>query len=396
MSRNRSLARTALVASLLTCASARAGAPASLDEMLTPHLARHGLPALAAAVVKGGEVIAVGAVGTRRAGAQIAVTRDDRFHLGSDTKAFTSLLAAIFVEEGKLRWDSTLAEVFPKLEAKIDPGLRKATLAQFLSHTSGIPGDNEAFKDLLGESMLQDGNLDELRAWLVGRWSVLPLASKPGEKFAYANINYIIAGTMLERVGGATWEELVMGRIFAPLDLRTAGFGPQASLGKIDAPVGHGEVDGKPKAFLAGPNGDNPPILGPAGTAHMSVLDFARWAGWHAGGGRRRPELVRPETLKTLHTPVIPMSLKEGAPGTPSAGKYALGWGEKSVPWAPEPLLFHGGSNTHNIAYIWIDTKADFAMVLLTNIGGTKADEALRALSSELYAKFAGPGPGPL
>ena len=175
---------------------------------------------------------------------------------------------------------------------------------------------------------------------------MLPLESNPGEKFAYANMNYVIAGAMLERVGGKTWEELVIERIFAPLDLRTAGFGPQASLGKIDAPVGHGEVDGKIKAYLAGPNGDNPPILGPAGTAHMSVLDFARWAGWQAGEGRRGPKLVRPETLRKLHTPVISMTIKEAAPGTPPSGGYALGWGEMSVPWAPEPLLFHGGSNT--------------------------------------------------
>ena len=200
MSLNGSLARTALVASVLSCASAGAAAPASLDEVLTPHLARHGLPALAAAVVKDGEIVAAGAVGTRRAGVQIAVALDDRFHLGSDTKAFTSLLAAMFVEEGKLRWDSTLAEVFPKLEAKMDPGLRKATLAQFLSHTSGIPGDNEAFKGLLGKSMRRDGNLDELRTWLVKRWSVLPLESKPGEKFAYANMNYTVADPVLPAV----------------------------------------------------------------------------------------------------------------------------------------------------------------------------------------------------
>ena len=169
MTRNRSLARMALVASVLSCTSAWAAAPASLEEMLTPHLARHGLPALAAAVVKDGEIVAAGAVGTRRAGEQIAVTRDDRFHLGSDSKAFTSLLAAMFVEEGKLRWDSTLAEVFPTLEAKMDPGLRKVTLdAVPLAHQRH-PGDNDAFKDLIDESMIRDGNLDELRAWLVER-----------------------------------------------------------------------------------------------------------------------------------------------------------------------------------------------------------------------------------
>ena len=58
------------------------------------------------------------------------------------------------------------------------------------------------------------------------------------------------------------------------------------------------------------------------------------------------------------------------------------------------PLLYHGGSNTLNLAYIWLEPKSDFAMVLLTNIGGPEADRALKALSSELYAKFAMPKGG--
>src|SRR4029453_18458701 len=99
-------------------------------------------------------------------------------------------------------------------------------------------------------------------------------------------------------------------RVFVPLDLRSAGLGPQASLGRVDAPLGHAMVDGKPKAFLAGPNGDNPLILGPAGIAHMSVLDFARWAGWHAGEGTRGPPLVKAETLRTLHRPGTSMPPK--------------------------------------------------------------------------------------
>jgi len=56
-------------------------------------------------------------VGTRRADTVIPVTIDDRFHIGSDTKAMTSLLAAMLVEGGKIRWDSTVAEIFPELVA---------------------------------------------------------------------------------------------------------------------------------------------------------------------------------------------------------------------------------------------------------------------------------------
>ncbi|MDQ2844679.1 MAG: beta-lactamase family protein [Acidobacteriota bacterium] len=90
-------------------------APKSLDRTLDPYLKQFGLPALAAAVFKDGVVTASGAVGTRRAGKDLPVWIDHRFHIGSDSKAFTSLLAAQFVESGKLRWNSTLAEVFPEL-----------------------------------------------------------------------------------------------------------------------------------------------------------------------------------------------------------------------------------------------------------------------------------------
>jgi len=372
------------------CSITSACAFSSLDAMLEPYLEKHQLPALAAAVVLNGEIVAAGATGTRRAGTKMPVSLDDRFHLGSDTKAMTSLLAATLVESEKLRWDSTVADIFPELAEKMNPALRKVTLQQLLSHTSGIPGDNDEFGTLLGKAVLQDGNLDEMRYWLVQQWSLLPLESSPGTKFAYANMNYVIAGAMIERTAGKTWEELITELIFEPLGLKSAGLGPQTTLGRIDATLGHTYIDGKLKAFLSGPNGDNPPIIGPAGNAHMSVLDFARWAGWNAGEGKRGPKLVQAETLKKLHTPVVSMPLKQDArPGTPAHGKYALGWGEVQVDWAPEPLIYHGGSNERNLAFIWVEPKRDFAMVLMTNAGGEKADQALHALSQELYRLYA-------
>jgi CubicO group peptidase (beta-lactamase class C family) len=190
-----------------------------------------------------------------------------------------------------------------------------------------------------------------------------------------------------ERVGGKTWDELIREGIFTPLGLRTAGLGGQATLGKVDAPLGHLMIDGKPKAVLASPNGDNPMVVGPAGIVHMSVLEFARWAGWNAGEGKRGPKLVRPETLKKQLSSVISFEIKNAATGTPSSGKYGLGWGEAAVDWAPEPLLTHTGSNNMNLAQIWIESGRDFAMV--TNIGGAKADKGLKALARELHAKFA-------
>src|SRR5215212_1049501 len=364
---------------------------ASLDSVLQPYLARYDLPALAAAVVKNGEIIASGALGTRRIGTNAPVTIEDRFHIGSETKAMTALIAAMLVEGGKIRWTSTVGEVFSELAATMDPALRGVTLEQLLSHTSGIPSDTEADEKLIQQSFTQEKlNLDELRFWVVKQLVTRPLQSQPGAQFAYANMGYLLAGAMLERVSRQTWEELIVERVFDPLGLKSAGLGPQATLGRVDAPLGHEPREGaRPKPLLAGPGGDNPEVIGPAGTAHMSVLDFARWAGWNAATGRRGPGLVKPETVQKLHTPVIEMpSRPDAPPGTPALGHYGYGWLTIVLPFSRESFLFHGGSNQLNVADVFLQPKQDFGMVLMTNIGGRKADDALKALAEELYIRF--------
>jgi CubicO group peptidase (beta-lactamase class C family) len=150
-------------------------------------------------------------------------------------------------------------------------------------------------------------------------------------------------------------------------------------------------VDGKIKAVLAGPCADNPLAIGPAGIAHMSVLDFARWAGWNAGQGKRGPHLVKPETLKRLHKAIVTMPTPKEAPiGTPPAGRYGLGWCEIDLDYSPNPVVYHGGSNGKNIARIWFDPQKDFAWVILTNIASAKADEGIKSLSKELFQRCTG------
>jgi len=378
-----------MIATVVLWFSPAVAAGASLDVELRPYLTQYDLPALAAAVVKNGKVVSSGAVGTRRMGERIPVTLHDRFHIGSDTKAMTALLAAMLVEEGKLQWAATVSDVFPELSGETDPRLGKATLVHLLSHTAGIDDNREEYEKAMIDSCFQGGNLDELRYGFLKTCAKAPLAADPGTQWAYSNIGYIFVGAMLERKTGKTWDELITERIFRPLGLKTAGLGPQASLGKIDAPLGHLRVDGRFKAFLAGPNGDNLALIGPAGIAHMSVLDFARWAGWNAGEGKRGPALVKAETLKTLHRAIATTPPRKAAPGTPSQGRYALGWGELQPAWASYPILSHAGSNTKNLAKVWIDTRRDFAMVFMTNISGEKADQALDGLAERLYRRFA-------
>lgn len=88
------LLRVPALALAVIAATGFAHAAGPLHETLHPYLARYELPALAAAVVRNGRVVASGAVGTRRAGANVPVALGDRFHLGSDTNLYTTFAGA--------------------------------------------------------------------------------------------------------------------------------------------------------------------------------------------------------------------------------------------------------------------------------------------------------------
>lgn len=372
----------------------------SLDARLEAVRAAHALPAIAAAVVKDGAIVAAGAVGTRVHGQRIPVTVDDRFHLGSDTKAMTATLAGMMVDAGTLRWTSTIGEVLGAEIPEMNPKLAAVTLEQLLSHSSGIPSDNEEIVKIYSSPDHFDFNLMPLRLRAIAAWRHHEPKVPAGSPFQYSNLGYIIAGAMIEQAAGVPWEQLITERLFAPLGLRTAGLGPQATIGKLDAPVGH-QVDGHgiitPMPW--GPAADVPPVMGPAGVAHMSILDFARWAGWNAAAGRRGPALLKPETLARIHRPhVRTPRLDHPAPGTPTTGEYALGWGVVTFDWARRPVLTHNGSNSMNLAVILVDPAGDLGIVVATNFPEQRADAAARELVEALYKQHtpaARPSPAP-
>ena len=113
----------------------------NLGDMLTRLRQQAELPALAAAAMKGGVVIASGANGVRKVGETTPVTILDKFHLGSCTKAMTATLAAILVEQGRMRWEHSLAQVFPERAAKMHSSFRGVTLDMLLTHRSGADHD---------------------------------------------------------------------------------------------------------------------------------------------------------------------------------------------------------------------------------------------------------------
>ena len=345
-------------------------APANLGSKLHPIRAKHKVPALAAAVVHGGKITACGAVGFRREGGNIPVTLDDKFHWGSLTKSMTATLAAILIENDKLGWQSTLGDVFPDLKDAMHPDWSATTLEWLLQNRGGAPNTLDA--DGLWSRMWRfEGKPTEHRMFLLKELTAKPPAKKPGSTFVYSNAGFSIAGAMTEKVVGASWEETIQDRLFKRLGMSSVGFGAPATPGKEDQPWGHTFTTTGFKPVPPGPGADNPVGISPAGRAHGSILDLAKYAAFHLAGSRGKGDLIKSDSFKRLHT---------AAPDQ----NYAMGWNVVSRPWAQGNALTHTGSNTMFYAVIWIAPKMDFAVVVATNagshIGALACDDSAAAL----------------
>ena len=334
-----------------------------VSRLLAPILAQHRLPGMVAAIVEGTDVIAAGAVGVRELGRPEKVTLEDRFHIGSCTKAITATLCAILVEEEELSWDSTLAEVFPKLRGKMRPQYRAVTLEQLLTNRGGVPHDLNA-DGLWRRLWAHRGRPTGARRLLLQGVVARPPEAKPGTKFIYSNGGFSIAGHMAEVVTCSPWETLVRDRIFEPLGMSSGGFGAPGRRARHDQPRGH-RPTGEP--VQPGPKADNPVAIGPANRVHCSIIDWSKFVALHLRGAQGDARLLTEATFKKLHTPV---------------DDYAMGWMVVSRPWANGRALTHGGSNTYWYAVTWIAPERDFAVLVMCNHGGAAqaCDEAVSTL----------------
>lgn len=348
-----------LLVSALTCCviSLYAGPPASNDMTQSLEVIRkkHDLPALAVVVVKDGRICDRVAVGVRKWGDPTLVTTNDVFHIGSDTKPMTATLAAMLIEEGKLRWDTTIADVFPELKGKMDKQYETVTVEQLLTHRGGVPGAPPAAA--WKRAWEQQGTLTQQRREFIEAVLSQPPEAPPGTKMIYSNQGYAIIGAMLEKLAGKPWEKLITERLFKLLHMDSAGFGPPGTMGAVDQPWGHTRKLGVTTPLQV----DNPPAIAPAGRVHCSLDDLARFTIFHMQRGQAGG-LLKPETLVKLQTP-------------PAGGDYACGWVVVKRGWAGGNALIHAGSNTMWYVVMWLAPEKDFSVVVATNIAGADAEK---------------------
>ena len=329
------------------------------------------VPAIGAMIVKGDTILEMGVSGLRQADQSIAVTLNDRWHIGSLTKSMTATVAMKLVEQGVITLDSTIIDVFPTLTGQIKFQYETITLGQLLSHTGGLIRELPSFREQ--RWFINDSSLTEQRR----QWTIEMLNTESNIEIgahSYSNAGYVIAGHMLEAVTNMSWEDLMRQSLFEPLQMNNTSFGEPDIDGTLEQPRGHIFQNNRWENRLFSQGAVNPPVMAPAAYVGLDMTSMANYLIAQLSGARGGDNVIHASSYQTLHSPV-----DQG---------YAMGWYEMQRDFTTSKLLYHNGTNGFWTAQMWLIPDEDIALFAVSNAGGEAAADATNEALVALLTRY--------
>ena len=247
-------------------------------------MARDQIPGVAVGVVQRGHLTFARGFGYRDVQNHLPVTPDTLFALGSCSKAFTATAVALLANEGRIALDTPVRTYLPDFVLQDPVASATVTPRDLLTHKSGLPRH-----DLFWYQA--PFSRDEL----YGRLRFLEPSGRPRARSRYNSLMFVVAGRIIEKVSGESWESFVASRILVPLDMRRTVLSAEAMEADADHAAPHAVRDGAVRRI---PMLKRLNAVAPAGAVQASVRDLARWLGFHA---TRSPELLDEGMWRELH-----------------------------------------------------------------------------------------------
>ena len=198
----------------------------SYDMLLQKGLDR-GLPGIILAIQKGDEKPWIGAAGLANIEKQKPMLKNNRFHLASVTKIFTSVAILNLIDEGKLKIDDKAITFLDSSLVDPIPFINEITIGQLLDHSSGIysfNNDMEYIETLIGDKAFDKVTWSSNQLLALAYGNRVEPQGKPGSGHYYGDTNLILLSLIIENISGISFREFINERILIPLKLEDTGF----------------------------------------------------------------------------------------------------------------------------------------------------------------------------
>ncbi len=334
------------------------------------------VPGMSVAVIKEGKVLLAKGYGQRQLGGKM-VDENTIFNIGSTTKAFTSVLIGMLVDQGLLHWEDKVIDYMPEFQLHNPYTTRDARVKDLLTHNLGL--GNADF--LWGtQSFTKEEILSQIRN--------LPMSYPLRGGYTYQNIMYHAAGLLIEKITGMTWEKAMKKMIFEPLEMTNTYADKELSQSQANRSIAHHYVDEK----ITPIKDFNADSIAAAGATWSSIKDMAKWTHFLLDSARVDGiKLLKTETWAELFKPQALIPQNQFYPTTaltkPKWTTYGLGFFQQD--YGGKALDFHTGSLPGTMAMIGLIHEEKVGYYFLGNLDHA---EVRHALMYKVFDEFGNTG----
>jgi CubicO group peptidase (beta-lactamase class C family) len=313
------------------------------------------IPSMSIGIVKDGKLIFAKSYGYLEIGKSEKPDANTLYAIASNSKAFTSAIIGMLVQEGKLSWDDKVKDHLPYFEV-YDPWVSKeVTIRDLLSHRVGLgtfSGDVIWYKSTLTAEEILKGA------------QYLPKSFDFRAGYGYSNLMYIAAGEIIKKVTGKTWSEVVKERILIPLDMNRTitSLSQLPEKGNFATPHGRKEKVNFPIEW------ENWEEIAAMGGIISSVNDVSKWMIFNLNKGiHGKDTLLTASTINNIWTPHNNFKVDQTKKNDFNRhfSGYGLGWSLSD--YHGNLKMGHTGGYDGMITAVTLIPDQNLGVVILTN-----------------------------
>jgi CubicO group peptidase (beta-lactamase class C family) len=366
-----------LFLSICRCSYSQGLTSVQIDSLAERSRRAFDVPGIAVCVIKDGRVIHSRGYGFRSLNTRQPVDENTLFGIASNSKAFTTAALGMLVDEGKLSWDDKVRKYIPEFKLFDPYATEEFTIRDLLCHRSGLglgAGDLMFFPD--GSDFTVPDILHNLQF-------LKPVTSFRSQ-YAYDNNMYIVAGEVVARASGMSWEDFIQKRILQPLGMTHSAPTFDRLRDSSDVIDGHSRVEGKVEVIVR----HRGQVDDAAGGIYSCISDLSKWVLLHLSHGKYGPDSARLFSEAVLRERWAPQTiLPVGGPGPYNThfAAYGFGFGLSDVKGYKQ--ISHTGGLEGMVTQITMIPELGLGIIVLTN---AEEGGAFSAITNQIKDSYFG------
>lgn len=323
------------------------------------------IPGMAICIVADGKVVYKKAFGVKKVNTTDKVDLNTVFQLASCTKGFTSALTAMLVDLKYMQWDDKVIKYIPSFRLYDDEISDNITIEDILAQYSGLPDYSQHLM------MLFDYDKKDI----INSMRFIRPVGNFKEKYSYQNNMYLLAGEIIERVTGKTWETNIKNLIFKPLNMKNSTTDYKSYIKSKNRSVGHYYSGGKLRSIDDSlPYNNWPYILAPASGINSTINDISKWLLFLINDAKSyNITLITEENFNKLFENKI--FVNKNPYDKTKNNYYCLGW--RKSEYVDEEIIWHAGSTDGEGSYIAFIRDKKIGIAILMNLPNGRMADAL-------------------